>query len=183
MKLTPGQNIALSTTGLIQEVIVGFGWNVRKGNGPLTELVPSAIVCDKNDKAISPNHLVFFNHMEAPDGGVVYIEGNDEEQIEVNLAKVPLNAEKIYFVVYTDPDIRRPGNFGAVTDAYIRVAGRDNNDIARYEVDNSLPHKDDFTAMIFGELYRYKGAWKFRATGQGFKDGLQGVAQTFGVKI
>lgn len=183
MKLIPGQNTPLSSNGLIQEIIVGFGWNIRKGNGPLTELVPSAIVCGKDGQAITQDHLVFFNQIQSPDGDIAYIVGDDEEQLEINLKKIPLNAEKIYFVVYTDPDIRRPGNFGAVTDAYIRVAGRDNNDIARYDIDNNTPDKDDFTAMIFGELYRYKGAWKFRATGQGFKDGLAGVAKTFGVKI
>lgn len=180
--LQTGQNIPLSTNGLLKDLLVGFGWNVVKGNGPLTELVPSAIVCNEDGKALSEDHLVFFNQMQTPDGGVVYIEGNDEEQLDIDLSLIPENAHKIFFIVYTDPDIRRPGNFGSVRDAYIRVAGRDNVDIARYNIEKGGPG-DDFTAMIFGELYRYKGAWKFRALGQGFKDGLAGVAKSFGVKV
>lgn len=180
--LQTGQNIPLSTNGLLKDLLVGFGWTVMQGNGPLTELVPSAIVCDENDKAISENHLIFFNQMETPDGSVQYIEGDDEEQLDIDLSKIPENAQKIFFVVYTDPDIRRPGNFNSVKDAYIRVAGRDNVDIARYNIEKPKP-ADEYTAMIFGELYRYKGAWKFRALGQGFKDGLAGVAKAFGVKI
>lgn len=180
--LQTGQNIPLSTNGLLKDLLVGFGWKVMQGNGPVTELVPSAIVCDENDKAISENHLVFFNQMQTPDGSVQYIEGDDEEQIDIDLNKIPANAHKIFFVVYTDPDIRRPGNFSSVKEAYIRVAGRDNVDIARYNLEKGGAN-DEFTAIIFGELYRYKGAWKFRALGQGFKDGLAGVAKSFGVKI
>lgn len=179
--LKTGENTALSTNGLLREVVVGLGWDVIKGNGPDTELVASAIVCDKNDKAVSPDHLIFFNQMQTPEGSIAYIEGDDEEQIEVNLSQVPAGVEKIFFIVYTDPDIRRPGNFGSVRSAYIRVAGRDNEDLVRYNLDRT--GASDFTAMIFGELYRYKGNWKFRALGQGFKDGLAGVAKSFGVKV
>lgn len=180
--LQTGQNIPLSTNGLLKDLLVGFGWKVVQGNGPKTELVPSAIVCDEHDKAISQEHLIFFNQMQTPEGSVQYIEGDDEEQIEIDLAKIPEKAHKIFFVVYTDPDIRRPGNFGAVRDAYIRVAGRDNADIARYNIEQGGVN-NEYTAIIFGELYRYKGAWKFRALGQGFKDGLAGVAKAFEVKI
>lgn len=179
--LQTGQNAPLSATGLIKDIVAGFGWQTISSNGPEVQLVASAIVCDSHDKAISPEHLIFFNQLQTPDGSVAYIEGDDEEQIEISLDTVPDKVAKIFFVVYTDPDIRKPKSFSSVRNAYIRIMGRDGEDIVRYNIDSNMGN--DFTALIFGELYRYKGSWKFRALGQGFKDGLKGVADFFEVKI
>ena len=181
IKLASGGNVGLTTNNpLLKEIVVGFGWNVVASNSPLTELVPSAIMCDANNKAVSDEHFVFFNQLGTPDGAVTYVAGEDQEQIDVNLSLVPANVEKIVFVVYTDPDVRKPGNFGSVRNAYVHVADRENNDIARYDI--TQPNQD-VTAMIFGEIYRYKGTWKFRAVGQGYSTGLAGVAKDFGVNL
>lgn len=179
--LQSGQNAPLSSTGLIKDVVAGFGWQTLGSGSSEVQLVASAIVCDENDKAISPDHLIFFNQLQTPDGSVAYIEGDDEEQIEISLDTIPEKVAKIFFVVYTDPDIRKPKSFSSVRSAYIRIMGRDGEDIVRFNIDSNVGSEN--TAIIFGELYRYKGSWKFRALGQGFKDGLKGVADFFEVKI
>jgi tellurium resistance protein TerD len=37
--------------------------------------------------------------------------------------------------------------------------------------------------MIFAEIYRHNGEWKFRAVGQGYASGLRGVASDFGIEL
>lgn len=180
--ISAGANVALTAGNpLLKEIVVGFGWNVIKSNGPITELVPSAIMCGDNGKALSDDDLVFFNQMLSPDGSVEYVSDGDSEQIEVALNQIPDTVAKIVFVVYVDPDIRRPGNFGSVRSAYVRVADREKNEIVRYNLEDESGV--DVTAMVFGELYRHNGNWKFRAVGQGYSSGLAGVAKDFGVQI
>lgn len=182
VSLQKGANVSLTKSNpLLSDLIVGFGWQVVQPAGPQIDLVPSAIVTDKNNIALSDDHMVFFNQLATPDDGVRYVEGDDSEQVELSLsllAKTP--AEKVVFVVYVDPDVRNPGNFGAVRDAYIRIADKDNSELARF----SLPQADSTeTAMIFGEIYKYKDEWKFKAVGQGYSSGLQGVAKDFQVGL
>jgi tellurium resistance protein TerD len=181
VKLARGSNASLSELiPMLGTVVVGFGWRVVPSNGPATELVPSAVVCNADGHALSDEHLVFFNQLATPDGAVQYVEG-DEEQIEVDLAAVPAEVARIVFVVYADPDLRNPGNFGAVRRAYVRVLDRSGAEVVRYDIEDSTDV--EVTAMIFAEIYRYKDAWKVRAVGQGYRTGLKGVASDFGVAI
>ncbi|TDW31280.1 tellurium resistance protein TerD [Cryobacterium psychrophilum] len=165
---------------LLIELLIGFGWTTIASGAPDAELVPSAILCDSAGNAVSPDSMVFFNQLSTPDDAVRYTTKGDQEQIEVNLSLVPDTVSKIVFVVYVDPDIRKPGSFSTVRNAYIRVAGRDDKDLLRFDLERT---DATVTAMIFGELYRYKSEWKFRALGDGFTTGIDGVARSFGLAL
>lgn len=181
-KLTAGGNVFLTKENPnLREVVAGFGWNIRGGSGPVTEVVPSAILCDANGKAIAPDSLIFFNQIQSGDGSVNYVSDGDKEQIEVAIAEVPESVAKIVFVVYIDPDVRKPGNFSSVREAYVRISDPAGTELTRFDVPND-PNVA-ITAMVFGELYRHSGGWKFRAIGQGYSTGLSGVAKDFGVQI
>ncbi len=181
VKLIRGSNTSLSALlPTLGTVLVGFSWDVVQSRGPAVELVPSAILCGASGQALSDEHLVFFNQLVSPDGAAEYVEG-DVEQIEVDLSAVPAEVAKIVFVVYADPDLRKPGNFGAVRSAYVRVSDRSGAELVRYDIEEGAGL--DITAMVFAELYRHSGAWKVRAIGQGYSTGLQGVADDFGVRI
>ncbi|MEA2235001.1 MAG: tellurium resistance protein TerD [Solirubrobacteraceae bacterium] len=181
VKLVRGSNTSLSELlPILGTVVVGFGWKVIEGKGPIAEMVPSAIVCNAAGLALSDEHLVFFNQLATPDGAVECVQG-DEEQIEVDLAAIPEAVDKLVFVVYADPDLRHPGNFGAVRNAYLRICDRSGAEMVRYDIEDSADI--DVTAMIFGEIYRHRDTWKVRAVGQGYKTGLTGVANDFGVTI
>jgi tellurium resistance protein TerD len=177
IQLETGANVSLTAINpLLNDITVGFGWSVIESNSPLTELVPAAILCGANGRALGDESIAFFNQLATPDGSTTYVIGGDEEQLDINLAAVPENVEKIVFVVFADPDVRKPGTFASVRNAYIRVADRDNNELVRF----NLTRADTaVTAMNFAELYRYKGQWKFRALGDGYTDGITGVASSF----
>ena len=90
------------------------------------------------------------------------------------------NTDKDVTVTIHDADVRRQ-NFGQVSNAFIRVVNEDSgNEIVRYDLSEDASTE---TAMIFGEVYRYGGEWKFRAVGQGFAGGLGPLAQSFGVNV
>ena len=76
---------------------------------------------------------------------------------------------------------QRRQNFGMVSNAFIRVVNGDGGtEIARYDLSEDASTE---TAMIFGELYRHGGEWKFKAIGQGFNGGLSPLARSFGVNV
>lgn len=181
VSLQTGANMSITKTNpLLDDLVVGFGWDIISGNGPETELVPSAIITGEDGAALSDDYFVFFNQLATPDDAVRYVEGDDKEQIEVTLSLIPDAVKKIVFVVYVDPDIRKPGNYGSVRNSYIHVTDRENNEIVRFD----LPRQDlDITAMIYAELYRHNQEWKVRAIGQGYTTGIVGVAKDFKVEL
>lgn len=180
--LVPGANAALTMENPgLTSVMVGLGWSVIPSRGPQAELVPAAIVCDSSGRAISDDHLVFFNQIASPDGAVAFVGGEDQEQIDVNFELVPPEVAKIAFIVYVDPDVRGPGTFGSVRRAHIRVADAKDRELVRFDIPAGA--KDNINAMMFGELYRHGGGWKFRALGQGYATGLQGVADDFRISV
>ena len=189
VSLTKGGNVSLSKQAPgLTAVIVGLGWDPRTTTGADFDLDASAIMLDLNGRVLSDSHFVFFNNLKSPDGSVEHMGDNltgggegDDEQIKVNLAAVPAEAGKVVFPVSIYEAEQRQQNFGQVRNAFIRIVNQaDNSEIARYDLTEDAATE---TAMVFGEIYRSFGEWKFRAVGQGYASGLRGIAQDYGVNV
>ncbi|MBO1414351.1 TerD family protein [Streptomyces sp. FH025] len=189
VSLSKGGNVSLTKEAPgLSAVSVGLGWDLRTTTGAEFDLDASAIVLNADGKVLSNAHFVFFNNTSTPDNTVVHTGDNrtgegagDDESINVNLAGLPAEAAKITFPVTIYDGVARGQNFGQVRNAYIRVVNAAGGaEIARYDLSEDAATE---TAMIFGELYRNNGEWKFRAVGQGYASGLAGIAQDFGVQI
>jgi tellurium resistance protein TerD len=189
VSLTKGGNVSLSKQAPgLTAVVVGLGWDPRTTTGADFDLDASAIMLDMNGRVLSDGHFVFFNNLKSPDGSVEHMGDNltgggegDDEQIKVNLTAVPAEAGKVVFPVSIYEAEQRQQNFGQVRNAFIRIVNQaDNSEIARYDLTEDAATE---TAMIFGEIYRSFGEWKFRAVGQGYASGLKGIAQDFGVNV
>jgi len=103
----------------------------------------------------------------------------DDEQILVDLSKVPANVAKIAFVVTIYQADERKQNFGQVSNAFIRVVDNaTNQELIRYDLGEDFSIE---TAVVVGELYRHNGEWKFNAVGSGFSGGLEALCQNYGV--
>ena len=132
--------------------------------------------------------FIFYNNSVSSCGSVKHTGDNrtgvgdgDDETIEVDLTKVPPDIAKIVFAVTIHEADSRRQNFGMVSAAYIRVINDERGtEIARYDLSEEASTE---TAMIFGEIYRYSGEWKFRAIGQGFRGGIVPLIQSFGVNV
>ncbi|MER7752715.1 TerD family protein [Kitasatospora sp. NPDC097643] len=189
VSLSKGGNVSLTKEAPgLSAVSVGLGWDVRTTTGAEFDLDASAIVLNADGKVLSNAHFVFFNNTSTPDNTVVHTGDNrtgegvgDDESINVNLAGLPAEAARITFPVTIYDGTARGQSFGQVRNAYIRVVNAAGGaEIARYDLSEDAATE---TAMIFGELYRNGGEWKFRAVGQGYASGLAGIAQDFGVQI
>lgn len=189
VSLAKGGNVSLSKEAPgLTNVVVGVGWDVRATTGADFDLDASALVIGTNGKVLSDRHFVFFNNLTSPDGTVEHTGDNltgegegDDEQVKVNLAAMSPDVDKIIFpVTIYDADARRQ-SFGQVANAFIRVVNADGDrEITRFDLSEDASTE---TAMIFGELYRHQGDWKFRAIGQGYASGLHGIAKDYGVNV
>jgi tellurium resistance protein TerD len=189
VNLTKGGNVSLTKEAPgLTAVVVGLGWDARTTDGAAFDLDASAIVCNADGRALSDQHFVFFNNLASPDGAVQHSGDNltgegagDDEQVRVNLAGLPGEADRVVFPVSIYSGDTSGQTFGQVRNAFIRVVNQaDNAELARYDLSEDASTE---TAMIFGELYRNGPEWKFRAVGQGYSSGLVGIARDFGVNV
>jgi len=189
VNLTKGGNVSLTKAAPgLTAVVVGLGWDARTTDGQAFDLDASAIVCNADGRVLSDQHFVFFNNLTSPEGAVQHTGDNltgegagDDEQVKVNLAGLPPEADRVVFPVSIYAADTAGQTFGQVRNAFIRVVNQaDNAELARYDLSEDASTE---TAMIFGELYRSGAEWKFRAVGQGYSAGLTGIARDFGVNV
>ncbi|MFD0686683.1 TerD family protein [Actinomadura fibrosa] len=189
VSLAKGGNVSLTKAAPnLTAVSVGLGWDVRATTGADFDLDASALMLGASGKVMSDQHFVFFNNLKSPDGSVEHTGDNltgegegDDESINVDLTGVPAECERIVFPVSIYDADNRHQNFGQVRNAFIRIVNRsDGNELARFDLTEDASTE---TAMVFGELYRHNGEWKFRAVGQGYASGLAGIALDFGVNV
>src|SRR5690606_7846505 len=189
VSLSKGGNVSLTKAAPnLTAVSVGLGWDVRTTTGTDFDLDASAIATGADKKVISDQHFAVSNLRKPPEGALEPPvddrtgEGaGDDEVINVDLANTPPNIESIFFPVSIYVAASRQQSFGQVRNAYIRVVNRANGEeLARYDLTEDASTE---TAMIFGELYRNGAEWKFRAIGQGYASGLEGIARDYGVNV
>ncbi|MFJ5965746.1 MULTISPECIES: TerD family protein [unclassified Bacillus (in: firmicutes)] len=187
ISLEKGQRIDLTKgkAGL-SNILVGLGWDpVSQGGGFLGKLFGGGggadIDCDasvlmlKNDRFTENKDLIYFGNLKSRCGSVEHTGDNltgegdgDDEQILVDLNKVPDNVNKLVFVVNIYDAIRRNQHFGMIQNAYIRVVDRSNNqELLKYNLKDEYAGK---TSLIVGEIYRHENDWKFAAVGKGTND-------------
>ena len=189
VSLSKGGNISLSKEepGLAK-VLIGLGWDARTTDGTEFDLDASAFLLNAGGKVRSDADFVFYNNLRGADGAVEHAGDNrtgegdgDDEALTVDLARLPTEIDRIAVAVTIHEGEVRRQSFGMVTNAFIRVVNAaTDREIARYDLSEDASTE---TAMIFGEVYRHSGEWKFRAVGQGYKGGLAPLARGFGVNI
>lgn len=189
ISLGKGGNLSLTKTDpSLSKILVGLGWDERSTDGNDFDLDASAFLLNSNGKVRSDADFIFYNQLRSAEGSVEHTGDNrsgqgdgDDESVKVDLSRVPMDVDKIVITVTIhDADARRQ-NFGQVANAFIRVV----NDVTGQEVvrfDLAEDYSTE-TAMVFGELYRHNGEWKFRAVGQGYSGGLGAMCRQFGIQI
>lgn len=189
VSLSKGGNVSLSKSepGL-KKVRIGLGWDTRETDGVDFDLDGSAFLLNESGKVRSDNDFIFYNNLKSIDGSVEHTGDNltgdgdgDDESLIITLDAVPSEVTKVAVTVTIhDADARRQ-NFGMVSNAFMRVVNEDTQvEIARFDLTEDASTE---TAMIFGELYRHNGEWKFRAVGQGYQGGLFAMCKQFGVNV
>lgn len=185
--LSKGGNVSLAKVDpSLKNVKIGLGWDTRSTDGQDFDLDASAFLLTDAGKVRADNDFIFYNNLKSSDGSVTHTgdnrtgegEGDDESMI-IELNRVPQEVTKIVFVVTIHDATARRQSFGQVANAFIRLVNNDSNvEAARYDLSEDASTE---TAMLFGELYRHAGEWKFRAVGQGYAGGLSSVCAQYGI--
>jgi len=189
ISLAKGANVSLSKEepGLTK-IVIGLGWDTRATDGEGFDLDASAFLLNETGKVRGDHDFIFYNQLKSSDGSVEHTGDNrtgegegDDEQVKVDLSRVPADVHKVAVVVTIHDGETRRQNFGMVQNAFMRIVNEaTGREISRYDLSEDYSIE---TALIFGEVYRHGGEWKFRAVGQGYQGGLAPVARNFGVNI
>lgn len=189
ISLNKGGNISLSKTDpTLNNLIVGLGWDARPTAGIDFDLDASAFMLKSDGKVRSDNDFIFYNQLRSTCGSVEHTGDNltgdgegDDESLIVQLNKVPADIQRVAITVTIHDAEARKQNFGQVSNAFIRVVNKDSGaEVARYDLTEDASVE---TAMIFGEIYRHNGEWKFKAVGQGYAGGLAALVKQYGIII
>ena len=174
VNLQKGQKISLDKEagGALSRVTMGLGWDVAKskgffgfggGSGQAVDLDASVVMFDESNRVVD---TVWFRQLKSKDGSITHTGDNrtgagdgDDEQISVELQRVPANVKSLVFTVNSFTG----QNFSTVENAYCRLINAGNNqEVARFNLSVQGSH----TAQIMAKLYRHNGEWKMHAIGE-----------------
>ncbi|MDE7312542.1 MAG: TerD family protein [Eubacterium sp.] len=193
VSLQKGQKVSLSKEHAgLSKMMVGLGWDeAQKAKGGFFAPKPKPIDCDasalllKNGRLCDKSDIVYFGNLGHKTGAIQHMGDNltgagdgDDEQILVDLDRIPAEYDRIVMVVNIYQAVQRKQHFGMIQNAFIRLVDqRNNSEMCKYNLTDDY---SGMTALIFGEIYRHNGEWKFSAIGQGTTDpGLGELANRY----
>jgi len=192
ISLQKGQRVDLTkgNPGL-SKIMVGLGWDPVQsgksgggglfgglfggggaGGGANVDCDASVIMLGANDKIQNNKDVIYFGNLKSNDGSVQHSGDNltgdgdgDDEQVMVDLSRVPQSVQKLVFVVNIYDCVKRKQHFGMIRNAFIRVVNpSNNNEMIRYNLSDDYSGQ---TSLVVGEIYRHNTEWKFAAVGTG----------------
>jgi stress response protein SCP2 len=187
INLQKGQRVDLTkgNPGL-SKIMVGLGWDPvqsGKGGGLLGGLFgggaganvdcdASVIMLGANDKLQSNKDVIYFGNLRSNDGSIQHSGDNltgdgdgDDEQIMIDLSRIPSTVQKLVFVVNIYDCVKRKQHFGMIQNAFIRIVNPSSNqELLHY---NLTDNYSGLTCLVTGEIYRHGNEWKFAAIGSG----------------
>ena len=188
ISLKKGQKVSLTkgNPGL-KNVVVGLGWDTNAyDTGSDFDLDAAAFCLTDSGKVSSQNDVVFFGNLNHQSGAVSHLGDNltgagdgDDEQIKIDLSKIPAEITKIAFTVTIYEAEARRQNFGQVSNAFVRIFDENTGEeLLRYDLGEDFSIE---TAVVFGELYKNAEEWKFNAIGSGYQGGLAALCNMYGI--
>lgn len=190
VSLQKGQKVSL-TKGKpnLKKFMVGIGWDINRfDTGGDFDLDSAAFLVEENGKVSRQEDFVFFGNLVHPSGAVTHMGDNltgegegDDEQIKIDLSKIPSNIQRIVFSVTIYDGEGRRQNFGQVSNAFVRIVDEDKQEeLLRYDLGEDFSIE---TAAVFGELYKHNEEWKFNAIGSGYQGGLAALCANYGIEV
>lgn len=190
INLSKGQKVDLTKGNpKLNNIMVGLGWDVNSfDSGADFDLDASAFLVDDSGKCPTDKEFIFYGNLVHSSDAVKHMGDNltgegdgDDEQVQVDLAKIPANISKVAFTVTIHEADARRQNFGQVSNAYIRIVDEaTNTELIRYDLGEDFSIE---TAVVVGELYKHNGEWKFNAIGSGFQGGLAALCGHYGIDV
>ncbi|HAP83664.1 MAG TPA: chemical-damaging agent resistance protein C, partial [Enterobacteriaceae bacterium] len=143
VSLVKGGNVSLTKEAPTMNIaMAGLGWDARVTDGQGFDLDASVFMVGEDGKVLNDSSFIFFNNKLSACGSVEHQGDNrtgegdgDDEQIKIDLAKVPAEVKKLVFAVTIYDAEARKQNFGMVSNSYMRIYNNDNGtEIARFDL-------------------------------------------------
>ena len=188
INLTKGQKVDLTkgNPGL-KKLMVGLGWDVNAyDSGADFDLDAAAFMLGDNGKCPSEKEFIFYGNLTHPSESLKHMGDNltgegegDDEQIFIDLTKIPANVSKVAFTVTIYEAEERGQNFGQVSNSFIRIVDESTGqEVIHYDLGEDFSIE---TAAVFGEVYKNGSEWKFNAIGSGYQGGLKALCTQYGI--
>ena len=187
--LTKGGRVNLTKGTGLKKAIIGLGWDTNRYEGSADfDLDLVIFECDKNKRCVDENHMIFYHNLEDPEKAIKHSGDNltgagdgDDETAFIEFANIPENVENIVIVVTIYEAKAKNQNFGMVDNAYIHMVNTENNEeILRYDLGEDFSIQ---TAVVFAEIYKNAGEWKFKAVGEGYAKDLADLCREYGIDV
>lgn len=158
---------------------IALGWDVLDAR---CDPDASAFMLGSDGKVLGDEWFVFYGQTVSPDGSVRYSAGQsaDDAVMTVDFRKIRPEVQKIVFSVTIYEAVEKGLDFSMTENVYARMTDSHGNETARFILDECYRN---ITAMVLGELYRYKGEWKFNAVGSGVARSLADFCAMYGVSL
>lgn len=175
VSLVKGQKVDLTKSNPnLNSLVIGLGWDAAK-KGLSIDCDASAFLLGDKDKLLNKKDIIYYGNKTDRFGAVNHSGDNltgagdgDDEQIIVQLDKIPTEVTKIVFTVNIYNCESKGQDFGMIQNAYIRVFDKaTGKELVKYPLTESYA---GYTALIVGAVYRKDSEWKFQAIGEGTKD-------------
>jgi len=177
VSLQKGQKVDLTKGNPnLKKLLIGLGWDANtRMSGSNFDCDASVMMLDQNGKLSDKKDLIYFGNLKSRCGSIRHSGDNltgegdgDDEQIMIELDKIPEKYNKLIFLVNIYNCQSRRQDFGMINNAFIRVVDTANsNELCKFNLTDNYGGK---TTLITGEIYRHNSEWKFAAIGEGTMD-------------
>lgn len=173
VKLVKGQGVNLRKDAPnLKRILVGLGWDPERRLFAPAMDIDASVICI--DGAGRKEDVIYYGHLQHQSGAIKHYGDNltgdgdgDDEQIEINLDKMPNKIDKLSIIINIYSAYNRRQHFGKVRNCFVHVTDMDTGkELVRYDIDDDF---DMQTGIFVADIYRYKGEWKFKAIGQGVR--------------
>ena len=189
VRLTKGGRVDLTKGTELKEAMIGLGWDTNRYQGSAKfDLDLVIFECDANSRCVDENHFIYYHNLQDPEEAIKHSGDNrtgagdgDDETAFVTFAKIAPNVEKLIIAVTIYDAKANNQNFGLVDNAFIRMVNVENQqEILRYDLSEDFSIQ---TSVIFAEIYKTGGEWKFRAVGEGYAKELIDLCKEYGLDV
>ena len=187
--LTKGGRVNLTKDTGLKEAMLGLGWDTNRYQGSADfDLDLVIFECDKNKRCVGEKHMIYYHNLEDPEQAIKHSGDNrtgvgdgDDETAFINFSKIADNVETIVIAVSIYNAKENNQNFGLVDNSFIRIVNTENNEeILRYDLGEDFSIQ---TSVVFGEIYKASGEWKFKAVGEGYAKELADLCSEYGIDV
>lgn len=189
VSLRKGERVNLTKDTGLKEAMIGLGWDTNRYQGSADfDLDLVIFECDKNYRCVDERHMIFYRNLEDPEQAIKHSGDNrtgvgdgDDETAFIKLGNIADNVENIVIVVTIYEAKANNQNFGLVDNAFIRMVNTENNEeILRYDLGEDFSIQ---TSVVFAEIYKASGEWKFKAVGEGYAKELADLCREYGIDV